>query len=233
MVHGFTQTSRCWGPLRDALEERHDVIAIDAPGHGDAGAVSADLPEAGELMWDAAGPATYLGYSMGGRIVLHTALEHPDGVEGLVLISATAGIEDPDSRAERRRADDELAEHVLRIGSTAFVAEWLARPMFAGIPTGLRHESERARNSPDGLAMSLRRCGTGTQQPLWERLPDLTVPTLVIAGAEDARFAAIAGRMADLLPDVTLAVVDGAGHSAHLERPDAVIDLVTSWLMMR
>jgi 2-succinyl-6-hydroxy-2,4-cyclohexadiene-1-carboxylate synthase len=230
LVHGFTQTSRCWGPLRSALEAAHEVVAIDAPGHGTASAISADLPEAGERTFEAAGPATYVGYSMGGRIVLHTALAHRDHVERLVLISATPGIEDPDARAARRRDDEALADRVLEVGTAAFVSEWLARPMFAGIPPELRCESARAENSADGLAMSLRRCGTGAQEPLWGRLSELAMPTLVVAGSDDARFATIARRMAGLLPAATLAVVDDAGHSAHLERPDAVIDLVTSWL---
>jgi 2-succinyl-6-hydroxy-2,4-cyclohexadiene-1-carboxylate synthase len=230
LIHGFTQTSRCWGPLLPALAAEHDVVAIAAPGHGAASDVSADLDEAGELAFDAGGAAIYLGYSMGGRIALHTALAHPRDVERLVLISATPGIVDDAERAARRADDRELATHLLHVGVTAFVHEWLARPMFAGIPPGLRFEDERATNSADGLAMSLRRCGTGTQTPLWDRLADLTMPTLLIAGRDDPKFADLAAEMAAAIPDATLELVEGAGHTAHLERPDAVAELVTSWL---
>ena len=85
LIHGFTQTSRCWGPLHDALKSDHEVVPIDAPGHGAASDVSADLDQAAELAFEAGGASTYLGYSMGGRIALHTALAHPHDVERLVL----------------------------------------------------------------------------------------------------------------------------------------------------
>ena len=50
----------------------------------------------------AGGRAVYVGYSMGGRVALHAALRHPDAVERLVLIGATAGIDDADERAATR-----------------------------------------------------------------------------------------------------------------------------------
>jgi 2-succinyl-6-hydroxy-2,4-cyclohexadiene-1-carboxylate synthase len=230
MVHGFTQTSRCWGPLVAAVAAAHDVVAIDAPGHGTARDVSVDLDGAAELAFDAAGPATYLGYSMGGRIVLHTALAHPHEVERLVLISATPGIVDEAERAARRTDDEALADRLLEIGAEAFVREWVDRPMFAGIPPELRFEHERATNTAEGLAMSLRRCGTGTQTPLWDRLAALGMPTLLIAGGNDPKFASIAAEMADVIPDVTLEIVADAGHTPHLERPDDVVEVVRQWL---
>ena len=230
LIHGFTQTSRCWGPLHDALKSDHEVVPIDAPGHGAASDVSADLDQAAELAFEAGGASTYLGYSMGGRIALHTALAHPHDVERLVLISATPGIVDDDDRAARRRDDDALADHVVDVGVTTFVHEWLERPLFVGILPELRFEEERRTNTAEGLAMSLRRCGTGTQHPLWDRLAELTTPTLLIAGGDDPKFAAIAEEMASVIPNATLEIIARAGHSAHLERPTAVVDIVTTWL---
>ena len=97
-----------------------------------------------------------------------------------------------------------------------------------GRPADVRHAcptpglDDRRRNTAGGLASSLRLAGTGTQEPLWDRLPALTMPVLLVAGALDAKFVAAAERMAGLIPHVTLAVVDGAGHTVHLERPDDV-----------
>ncbi len=56
------------------------------------------------------------------------------------------------------------------------------------------------------------------------------MPVLVVAGALDAKFVAAAERMAGLLPDATLAVIDGAGHTVHLERPDAFVAVLDAWL---
>ena len=118
------------------------------------------------------GPATYVGYSMGGRLCLHLALARPETVERLVLVSATAGIEDDDERATRRAADDALATSLERDGVDAFLDGWLAQPMFATLADpGL---DDRRRNVAAGLASSLRLAGTGTQQPLWDRLASLT-----------------------------------------------------------
>ena len=58
--------------------------------------------------------------------------------------------------------------------------------------------------------------------PLWDRLPQLAMPVTLVVGERDEKFRAIAERMAAALPDARVAVVDGAGHAAQLERPEAV-----------
>ena len=81
-----------------------------------------DLPGGADLM-AASGrdPAVWLGYSMGGRFALNVALRHPGQVRRLVLVSATAGIDDPEERAARRRADEDLAGRIGTEGVAAFV----------------------------------------------------------------------------------------------------------------
>jgi 2-succinyl-6-hydroxy-2,4-cyclohexadiene-1-carboxylate synthase len=228
LVHGFTQTGRSWDPIADHLAADHEVVTVDAPGHGDSAAVDADLPSGAELLGATGGPATYLGYSMGGRLCLHLALQRPDLVERLVLVSATAGIDDPAERAARRAADEALAAGLERDGLEVFLTRWLAQPLFAGLEDpGL---DDRRRNTVAGLASSLRRAGTGTQRPLWDELPGLDRPVLLVAGREDRKFVAAAERMAALLPHPTVALVDGAGHTVHLERPAAFREVVSLWL---
>src|SRR5690606_35878116 len=116
------------------------------------------------------GRASYVGYSMGGRLVLQAALSRPELVERLVLIGATPGIEDAGERAERRARDDELAAHVVEVGVDAFIDEWVAQPMFAGLPVDSDCDAARRANTAEGLAASLRGCGTGAQPSLWGRL---------------------------------------------------------------
>ncbi|HEX6785940.1 MAG TPA: alpha/beta fold hydrolase, partial [Acidimicrobiales bacterium] len=102
LVHGFTQTGRSWAPIAADLGRDHEVVLVDAPGHGGSSAGRADLTEGAALLGAAGGRATYVGYSMGGRLALHLALDHPDHVDALVLLGATAGIEDEEERAARR-----------------------------------------------------------------------------------------------------------------------------------
>ena len=234
LLHGFGQNGRCWGRLGESLATLGEVAALDLPGHGAAGAVHADLWTTADLVAEPIAPeqpAAVVGYSMGGRIALHTALAHPERVGRLVLISATAGIDDDAEREARRASDNALATHIEAIGVDAFVEEWLALPLFAGLPADGRYVAERRTNSARGLASSLRLAGTGTQEPLWSRLGELTMPVLVIAGQDDTKFAALAERLAaGIGGHATLAIVGGAGHTVHLEQPQLTTDLISAWL---
>jgi 2-succinyl-6-hydroxy-2,4-cyclohexadiene-1-carboxylate synthase len=207
-----------------------ETVAVDLPGHGDAtAAADADLWASAEHLVDVGGPATYVGYSMGGRVALHAALRHPDAVRALVLIGATAGIDDDAERAARRAADERLAQRLEAIGVENFVDEWLANPLFAGLTPETSLRADRLRNTATGLASSLRSTGTGTQQPLWDRLGSITTPTLVLAGEHDTKFRELGARLAAALPAARLEVVPRAGHTVHLEQPEATADAIASW----
>ncbi len=232
MLHGFGQTAACLGPMAEDLAESFQVLLVDAPGHGAAGAYSwMDCPTAADALVEAIGPANWVGYSMGGRIALNAAVRNPHLVGSLVLISATAGIEDHDRRSARRLEDHRRAEHLERVGVVEFNSEWLAMDMFCDLPPWARFESERGSNSAAGLAGSLRNAGTGSMAPLWDRLQGLSMPVLCVAGRRDAKFVAAARAMADAIGDnCETAIIDGAGHAAHLEAPEAVTTVVADFL---
>ncbi len=254
LLHGFTQNSGCWGPFADRMADHHEVVLVDAPGHGASRHDDADLAEAARLSVEVGGDAVYLGYSMGGRVALHAALQAPERVRGLVLIGATAGIDDPADRATRRRTDEALAAELTppphhpnsggfrpppepdppkfggRAGLEAFLDRWLAQPLFATLPSDRQYRGARLRNRPEGLASSLRSCGAGTQQPLWDAVAGLRQPTLAVAGAEDHKFTALAERLAAAIgPSARTAIIPDAAHSAHLERPDETADAVLAF----
>ncbi len=231
LVHGFTQTRRCWGAVAVDLAHDHEVIRVDAPGHGGSSEILAGLRTGGRLIADQGGEATYLGYSMGARFCLHLALSNPELVRGLVLIGGTAGIEDPSERAARRAQDLRTAGRIRTEGLAAFLDGWLAQPLFATLPAEAAFRSERLENTVDGLVSSLEHAGTGSQDPSWDRLGRLSMPVLVVAGALDAKFAALAERMASAIGgNATLALVEGAGHAAHLEQPERFLALLRPWL---
>jgi pimeloyl-ACP methyl ester carboxylesterase len=145
-----------------------------------------------------------------------------------VLIGATAGIADPGERAARREADGALADEIERDGVEAFAARWAAQPLFAGQPEAVARaaHADRLRNAPAGLAASLRGVGTGTMAPLGDRLAELDMPVLALAGERDAKFRAEAEKVARGVPDGRVEVIAGAGHAAHLEAPEAVAALL-------
>ena len=229
-VHGFTQTKESWDRVIDALGAAHQCTAIDAPGHGTNPDGRASLAECGRQIATTAGKCALVGYSMGARMALHAALAHPGQFTKIVLVSGTAGIDDPDERHQRRLSDENLADRIELIGVPAFIDEWLANPMFAGLPADPAQRAQRLANTAKGLADSLRHAGTGTQEPLWERLASIDVPVLVVTGAEDGKFDALGRRMASLIPHADHVSVHGAGHAVHAERPDEFVDLLRRFL---
>lgn len=231
LIHGFTQNATCWGPIAGDLARDHDLVLLDAPGHGASSARRVSFEDGAAGLATAGGAGTYLGYSMGGRYALRIALDHPDLVERLVLVGASPGLADPTERAARRVSDEALADHVEAIGVPAFLDEWLDLPLFAGLHPAMTFLDERLTNTAPGLASSLRTAGTGAQEPLWDRLPELGMPVLLVVGEDDAKFSAIAHEMASRIgPNATVAPIRRAGHTAHLEQPDAFLATVRAWL---
>ncbi|MEL6890603.1 MAG: alpha/beta fold hydrolase [Actinomycetota bacterium] len=233
LAHGFTQTARSWDPLRPVVTDRMpscSFAAVDLPGHGESAARDGDLWVAADHLVERGGHGVYVGYSLGGRVALHAAVAHPDSVDRLVLIGATAGIDDEHERAARRAADEELAARIERDGVESFIDWWLRNPLFAGLDSSIDQRDDRLRNTAVGLASSLRSCGTGTQEPLWDRLGELRTPTLVLVGAEDQKFRDLGERLVAELVDAELVVVPDAGHSVHLEQPGATVDAIADWL---
>jgi 2-succinyl-6-hydroxy-2,4-cyclohexadiene-1-carboxylate synthase len=238
VLHGFTQTGRLWGPFGESLAESHTLVAVDLPGHGESGSVRADLPTTAGLVAEAVraevgGEAcSLLGYSLGARVGLHAALGTDLPLRGVVFIGVTAGIEDAEERARRRRSDDEMADDLETSGDVEhFIDAWLGGPMFDRLdPADAAQRSERLRNSASGLASSLRLCGTGTQEPMWDLLPTLPGPVLAMAGTDDTRFAAHALRMTRLVPHGVTSLVPGGGHAVHLAQPEQASRIVRHWL---
>jgi 2-succinyl-6-hydroxy-2,4-cyclohexadiene-1-carboxylate synthase len=226
LLHGFTQTGASWDGVLAELGERYRALAPDLRGHGAAAGVRPITFEAviGDVLAAAPKRFALVGYSMGGRIALHVALAAPERVSRLVLVGATAGIEDAEERAERRRADFALAATIEEEGVDAFAAAWAAQPLFAGQAPDVAAaaRADRRRNTPAGLAAALRGVGTGVMEPLWHRLGELPMPVLALAGERDARFRALAERIAHSTPRGAHDVVPAAGHAAHLEAPAEV-----------
>jgi 2-succinyl-6-hydroxy-2,4-cyclohexadiene-1-carboxylate synthase len=233
LLHGFTQNSLCWDGFAGALDtEGRRLVAVDLPGHGRSSALRAGLFDAAQMVADTCGPADYVGYSLGGRILLHLAVSRPEIVRRAVLIGATAGIDTEEERYARVRADEILARQLDDDGDdktalSDFLRRWLAGPLFAQLSEEAACFTQRLRNDAAGLASSLRLCGTGVQEPLWSRLHEIAVPVLVLAGENDERFSTLARRIAASIgQDATVAVVPGAGHACHLEKPADTAEII-------
>jgi 2-succinyl-6-hydroxy-2,4-cyclohexadiene-1-carboxylate synthase len=237
LVHGFTQTGRSWRETATRLSDRYEVLCVDLPGHGRSADVAAgDLADAGRLLAEAAGEATYVGYSMGGRVALHAAFSHPAAVRRLVLVGAHPGIEREDTRVARRRADDELACRLEatgkdRLGIDDFLAGWLAAPLFAHLDDKAAGLDARRENTTAGLARALRTLGTGTQEFDRDRLRGLAMPVLVVAGGLDRTFTELGRQLAAVIGEnATFTAVPDVGHAVPFEAPQRFAELLGNWL---
>ena len=230
-VHGFTQTSDSWKPVAARFAaDGYEAIVVDAPGHGESANVRADLRRGADMLTALCGFGVYVGYSLGGRLCMHAALMYPHLVLGLAVVGASPGIADESERADRRASDNQLAEHIVDVGVDAFLDEWLAQPMFAGLKLDDVQRADRLRNTADGLASSLRHAGAGAQGSLWPRLREMNMPVLTIAGELDHKFAAIGRQIAASVPEGESVEIPGVGHAAHLQDAEAVIDVLVAWL---
>jgi 2-succinyl-6-hydroxy-2,4-cyclohexadiene-1-carboxylate synthase len=209
LVPGFTQTAASWDGVVGGLHPSIDVQAVDVP-------VCDSFALTAAAIGDEGGEAVYCGYSMGGRLCLRLALDRPDLVRALVLVSATPGIEDEAERAARVASDDELARSAERDGVDAFVDRWLAQPLFAGVPDDAPGLAARRELTPAHVAHCLRVLGTGAMRPMWSRLGELSMPVTIVTGTRDQKFTDIGARM----PGVHRTV--DCGHAIPLEAPDAL-----------
>ena len=227
LLHGFAGTGRSWDTVIQAAgRPGWRPNAPDLPGHGpqpdDPGE---DVPAlAARLAATFAPAATLAGYSLGGRIALQMALDHPGCAERLVLVSCSPGIEDAGERRARQDADRALAARIEGAGPEEVADLWLSTPLFADDPPAVQAlaAEQVVRSRPDGLAGALRSLGPGGMEPLWERLGELDLPVTILAGGRDVRYCELGERMAGLIPGARLVVVPGAGHALLREVPDAV-----------
>ena len=239
-LHGFTGSGLDWAPIAARLDR--SFLAPDLLGHGASPApedwrayrvhrvVSQCLDWCGlDSDW------VVMGYSMGGRVALRLAPLLGDRLKGLVLISASPGIQGAKARAERMAQDAALAGSIERFGADWFSQYWSERPIIQSqkqIPESVRASMlvRRKSNRPVGLAGSLRGMGQGAVDPVWSTLGDLDVPCLVISGEQDVRYTEIATKTTEKMNDAMHVSIPNVGHCAHLEAIDLVSERLQDFI---
>jgi 2-succinyl-6-hydroxy-2,4-cyclohexadiene-1-carboxylate synthase len=232
LLHGFMGSRLDWLPVAEVLSRTHRCLAVDLPGHG-ATAAPGD-----EALWTPAGCVAALaallaqsgggsvvGYSLGGRLALQLAVEHPGLVSRAVIVSASPGIADEPARLARRAEDERRARRLETQGLEPFLDDWYRQPLFAPLrehPGYAAVLERRRRNEPRLLARSLRSMGTGSQRSLWGDLDGLRAPLLFLAGERDSKFAALAFDAVALCRQGEAVILRGRGHALVEEDPEAV-----------
>lgn len=247
LLHGFTGSHATYDTVLPILSADWYCVTVDLLGHGETDApLDASRYEMEEQAADLIAildqltvqRASVLGYSMGGRLALGLATLYPDRIQTLVLQSASPGLASEQERTARMLKDTALADKIRTQGVADFVADWEQLPLFAtqrylseNVQDKVR--AERLNQCAQGLAGSLGGMGTGAQPSFWEELPALQMPTLLLAGQEDQKFCGIALEMKTALPDAKYITFSNAGHTIHIEQPEAFGYAVRNWLRIR
>ena len=244
LLHGFTGSSANWQTFVPALSQDFQTITVDLLGHGRTDSPTDHqryqmAPAAADLiaLIDrlTGQPFHLLGYSMGGRLALYTAVHYPQTIQSLILESASPGLETAVERETRREADNALAGYIEREETKSFVNYWESLPLWNSqekLPPAIKNRlrQQRLQNNPLGLANSLRGMGTGVQPSLWSRLAHVTCPTLLLAGEIDQKFTAIGQRISNIIPQAQLQILLDVGHTTHLENPTMYQEVVKAFL---
>lgn len=225
LSHGYGATSRMWDGQVAAFADRYRVVTWDMRGHGRSGdpgdpAAYSQPLTVGDMaaVLDACGEeaAVIGGLSLGGVMSLAFHIAHPDRVRALLLCDTGPGFRNPQARAEwNERAFARAKE--LEAGGLGAVR--------GGDETRLgSHRSAR------GLAGAARGMLAQFDTSLIESLPAIRVPTLVLVGSEDKHFLGAADYMAAKIARAQKAVIEGAGHAANLDRPEAFNAVIGGFL---
>jgi 2-succinyl-6-hydroxy-2,4-cyclohexadiene-1-carboxylate synthase len=218
------QRGDSWGPVLTRVRRRYRTVAVefDTPTLEACLATIRHHGRGGVLV----------GYSMGGRLALRAALADPAAYRALVLLGATPGIENEKRRRARKATDEELAAWMERSPIVHVVNHWERQPVFRTQSWDVveRQRLGRLSHDPGKLAGLLRATGQGVLPPVWDDLDKLTMPVLAAAGDRDDKYADIAQRMAEALPNGRAVRIPGVGHAAHLEDPEAFADLLLDFL---
>jgi pimeloyl-[acyl-carrier protein] methyl ester esterase len=238
LLHGWGMSSAVWGELPASLGDSRRIVPIELPGHGAApfAAGRRTLADwAAACLEDAPERAAWLGWSLGGLVVLEAALSAPERVCGLILLTATPRfVRAPDWPAAMPAEILAQFKDALLADPWGTLERFLALQVRASegareILRRLRREiTRRPAAKPEALAAGLDLLREGD---LRERLSALRCPTLWLFGARDTLVPATAAEaVSRLLPRARLRLIAGAGHAPHLSHAAPTVKEIRAFL---
>jgi 3-oxoadipate enol-lactonase len=238
-AHGLLWSGRMFDDQVNALKNRYRCITFDFRGQGqsevtrsgyDIETLTGDavaLIEALEIS-----PCHFAGLSMGGIVGLRLAIHQPHLLKSLILIESSA--------------DPEPPEKIRRYKLLNVIARWLSLRLVAGpvmaIMFGqkflndparaeLREEWRQRLLANDRIGVTRAVEGTIRRAGIYDQLDQITTPTLIIVGDQDAALGpAHSERMHARIPNSKLVIIPGAGHTSTVEEPEAVNDALAAFL---
>lgn len=217
LTHGYSATSQMWAGQVEALSKDHQLVTWDMRGHGqsdspDDPALYSEAATVADMaaLLDEVGAATAIvgGLSLGGYMSLAFHRFHPKRVKALLIIDTGPGYKNDEAREGWNRTSLKTAERYERDG-------------LAVLSGGSAERRTAQHRSAKGLALAARGMLTQRDAGVITSLPDIRVPSIVVVGSEDTPFLAASDYMAAKIPGAKKAVIDGAGHAANIDKPEA------------
>ncbi|MEM7312159.1 MAG: alpha/beta fold hydrolase [Planctomycetota bacterium] len=219
-IHGFMGHPSDWDELRDGLSEL-DSVALEVP-------VTDHWDETVGLLEDAIPDNSILvGYSMGARLALATALNCQKKLAGLVFVSGNPGLESQSERSNRWLSDQQTAARIRNEDLEEFLRNWYEQGVFSATALEIREEEIKRKLSRDtGSWPSVLLANSVSRQPnLWTRVSALSIPVLAVAGEADEKYTKIAIRLVDELrsSQSRAVIIPDCGHIVHREQQDLLV----------
>ena len=226
LTHGFMDTSQMWQDQIDALARDHTLIVWDIRGHGRSGSPGdpglysqqATINDMGALL-DEVGAQTAIlgGLSLGGYLSLAFRRDHPERVDGLLIIATGPGFRNDDARQGWNEMTEKTA---LGMETKGFDGQRL-----------MPAEEARSRHgTTKGLILAARGILPQTDASVMDSLASITVPTLVLAGDKDRQFAKATDYMAEKIPGAEKVTIAQAGHAVNVHQVEAFNGAVLGFL---
>lgn len=168
-----------------------------------------------------------VGYSMGGRLALHALLEKNSPWKAAVIIAADPGLPSSEERAARKTKDAVWATQALFGDWQKFLSAWDAQPLLNRSSERPPATTAQLMSRRQEIARSFVDWSLAAQEPLWDRLHEISVPVLWIAGESDEKFRSLAERAVSLMPRAEVAIAPSVGHRVPWETAAWFADTVT------
>ena len=243
LLHGFTSSTYSWKDVFEPLSKNFRVIAVDLKGFGFSGKPDGDYSRRAQATLVAhlldnlkIEKAWLCGNSMGGEIALNFALQNPGRVVGLILVdSAGVNVPGSGSLAPRYLLLPVVGRLVtaLALTSDKLVRQGLEKSFYDRTKVTEERVATyyRPLQTRGGQLAAVRARKQANEFPIEPELSRISIPTLIIWGAQDALIPIAAGhKISKLIKESKLVIFDSCGHLPQEEMPARTVDEITKFI---
>ncbi|MFT3804415.1 MAG: alpha/beta hydrolase [Burkholderiaceae bacterium] len=238
MIHGMLSDRRQWRLNLDAVSRHTRPVLIELWGHGDSPAptdpacytVANYMAQIDALRESLGADRIVLcGQSFGAALTLRYSVEHPDRVSAQIFTNTTSALMPPE--AQRPEHEREALVRFIRAEGQMAIGTLPFHPRLARrLPPEVKEQLMAAAASVDTEAVALALSVTGPQLTVYEEMPRIACPTLLVNGMREGAFQEARDLVEARLPGCRIVDVPTAGHAVNIEEPEAFNEAASAFL---